>query len=610
MPVFHTILTISSFKTRFVFSYKPYLQTKMDDFNIENILDLEEQNTMEIVQNSNYGTDEISDMDFLNSFLSDLQDVEYVVDRNDQTSENNQLPIHAESPTTSSSTPYKTSLEDNKRPFETLTNPVNVTKSKTLCPICKDGDAGFHKHYGGKACVSCRAFFRRSVQNDTYREFACKHNGDNAIIGNCEINSKSWSSCRYCRFQKCLGSGLLISLVLTPSQRYVRQSRRITKDNKRSNQAIIHLKSYTPKINANALSTASFTDHEVTMISFRVNTFITDYLRKGLLNFFVKNSSCLDAFLRMFGQKNAEVGIDDIANKQNCHGKWWQGVFKQFLSETYEEHQALAPDVLETLYNYNMAVVYYINSAMQLVNGVITSPLKEIMESVYEKQKYLSQYLPHTTSYQDELNLAIDQNNQKDNYDNAITIIATRALKTKADIKPCYNGINYDQAFLKVNQMCIQTVTQTEKFVKWEKILRKNTHDVGKWPTFFNVEKTKNITKPKKSNQNLIPVNDSPVRNSSSDINIDYVLPHLLSIVALYSTDNCKNVQDPSTIQKLQSQYLTLLHKYLKFRYPADAYPRLARAMVVLSKAQESVEILQNYTSLLSAYTCTRTASN
>jgi hypothetical protein len=37
------------------------------------------------------------------------------------------------------------------------------TGSSSLCPICGN-EAGKHVHYGGRACTSCRAFFRRSVQ--------------------------------------------------------------------------------------------------------------------------------------------------------------------------------------------------------------------------------------------------------------------------------------------------------------------------------------------------------------------------------------------------------------------------------------------------------------
>jgi len=37
------------------------------------------------------------------------------------------------------------------------------TNQSLKCPICGN-DAGKHTHCGGKGCISCRAFFRRSVQ--------------------------------------------------------------------------------------------------------------------------------------------------------------------------------------------------------------------------------------------------------------------------------------------------------------------------------------------------------------------------------------------------------------------------------------------------------------
>ena len=37
-----------------------------------------------------------------------------------------------------------------------------------FCPICGNAEAGNHLHYGGRGCSSCRAFFRRAVQNDSY----------------------------------------------------------------------------------------------------------------------------------------------------------------------------------------------------------------------------------------------------------------------------------------------------------------------------------------------------------------------------------------------------------------------------------------------------------
>ena len=61
------------------------------------------------------------------------------------------------------------------------------------CLIC-GGNAGKHVHYGGQACYSCKAFFRRAVKDDVYKKFSCAEK-------NCKIDSKSWRSCKWCRNQ-------------------------------------------------------------------------------------------------------------------------------------------------------------------------------------------------------------------------------------------------------------------------------------------------------------------------------------------------------------------------------------------------------------------------
>lgn len=88
-----------------------------------------------------------------------------------------------------------------------------------LCHVCGNA-AGKHNYYGGQVCNSCRAFFRRSVQSNSYQKFQC------AKSNNCEINSKSWKSCQWCRFQKCLSSGMHIKWVLSDSERKERSKRR------------------------------------------------------------------------------------------------------------------------------------------------------------------------------------------------------------------------------------------------------------------------------------------------------------------------------------------------------------------------------------------------
>ncbi|GAB6025821.1 hypothetical protein CHUAL_011797 [Chamberlinius hualienensis] len=84
-------------------------------------------------------------------------------------------------------------------------------QSKKICGVC--GDRAKSYHFGGISCDSCKAFFRRSVQNDAHKNFQCSYDYD------CEINITSRKCCQYCRFQKCLRIGMEKSWVMTEEER-------------------------------------------------------------------------------------------------------------------------------------------------------------------------------------------------------------------------------------------------------------------------------------------------------------------------------------------------------------------------------------------------------
>ena len=210
---------------------------------------------MEGAEYSNLFGDPLSDIELYNSLFGGPPDMEYV-----EPNENIQLASVIDQ-----STPYNGSINVSQYapPTQRAENVMDCqylfTQMTTLCPICENGDAGNHKHYGGKACTSCKAFFRRSVENEAYKIFICANKDWEYLNGiNCPINSKSWRSCRYCRFQKCLMSGLQISLVLTPSQRELRKRKRM--DNKiiRNNEEVSQI-SLVPAFNSNTLTNSGFT---------------------------------------------------------------------------------------------------------------------------------------------------------------------------------------------------------------------------------------------------------------------------------------------------------------------------------------------------------------
>ena len=85
------------------------------------------------------------------------------------------------------------------------------------CPICKDYSEQPHQlHYGGIACFSCRAFFRRAHQKTKSPSFKCKKNSD------CDINTKTRRKCQKCRYVLCLKVGMKPEAVLTDDQKKVR----------------------------------------------------------------------------------------------------------------------------------------------------------------------------------------------------------------------------------------------------------------------------------------------------------------------------------------------------------------------------------------------------
>ncbi|CAH1785761.1 unnamed protein product [Owenia fusiformis] len=71
------------------------------------------------------------------------------------------------------------------------------------CGICNDKATGLH--YGIITCEGCKGFFKRTVQNK--RVYTC------IADGNCEVTKTQRNRCQYCRFKKCLQSGMVLAAV-------------------------------------------------------------------------------------------------------------------------------------------------------------------------------------------------------------------------------------------------------------------------------------------------------------------------------------------------------------------------------------------------------------
>ena len=85
------------------------------------------------------------------------------------------------------------------------------------CRVCAIMIPTNHLNYGALTCYSCRAFFRRVVVRKRKNKLVCHFNADG-----CVINPENRSSCRKCRYDKCLAVGMKPDLVLNEDQKKAR----------------------------------------------------------------------------------------------------------------------------------------------------------------------------------------------------------------------------------------------------------------------------------------------------------------------------------------------------------------------------------------------------
>jgi len=93
------------------------------------------------------------------------------------------------------------------------------------CKVCNE-PAAKHVHYGAMTCFSCRAFFRRSIQNKTAATYVCRRSK------NCEINLRTRKNCQFCRYMRCITVGMKPTWVLSEEER----QRRFRKNREKQDQ--------------------------------------------------------------------------------------------------------------------------------------------------------------------------------------------------------------------------------------------------------------------------------------------------------------------------------------------------------------------------------------
>merc|ERR1712141_151381 len=100
--------------------------------------------------------------------------------------------------TNSTSAEAKLSENDSNSEMDTSTSTLYKPKRPKFirivpCQVCGD-DANDHNHYGGVACYSCKAFFRRKVTMN--QALTCIKSD------NCQVTKENRKNCKKCRLKK------------------------------------------------------------------------------------------------------------------------------------------------------------------------------------------------------------------------------------------------------------------------------------------------------------------------------------------------------------------------------------------------------------------------
>ncbi|XP_073728062.1 retinoic acid receptor RXR-beta-B [Misgurnus anguillicaudatus] len=92
------------------------------------------------------------------------------------------------------------SSDDVKPPYglKSVSGSGPMLSQKRMCAICGDRSSG--KHYGVYSCEGCKGFFKRTVRKDL--SYTCRDNKE------CLVDKRQRNRCQYCRYQKCLATGM------------------------------------------------------------------------------------------------------------------------------------------------------------------------------------------------------------------------------------------------------------------------------------------------------------------------------------------------------------------------------------------------------------------
>ena len=92
-------------------------------------------------------------------------------------------------------------------PSPSAVSTASTANTALECAVC--GDHAACQHYGVRTCEGCKGFFKRTVQKNA--KYVC------LADKSCPVDKRRRNRCQFCRFQKCLGAGMIKEVVRTDS---------------------------------------------------------------------------------------------------------------------------------------------------------------------------------------------------------------------------------------------------------------------------------------------------------------------------------------------------------------------------------------------------------
>ncbi len=123
----------------------------------------------------------------------------------------------------STSSSDSTSVASSSSPSLSSSSSSSSNGGRHVCTVCHTDTHSSNLNYGALTCLSCRAFFRRIIQQKLKQELRCRATTGS---GKCVITPENRKKCNKCRYDACLRAGMRPQAVLNESQ-YQRRFRKM-----------------------------------------------------------------------------------------------------------------------------------------------------------------------------------------------------------------------------------------------------------------------------------------------------------------------------------------------------------------------------------------------